>query len=168
LSEQIPFQLEIPEDVPTELPDPHYFEGAAYSWRLTNRAHHRLVLPSESARAFQWLRRRVQAPIVQRDFEPFVWSWTKGKGQTPTGRDYDGFELTAHYRPDRKVNHWMNKKMWDWKHAFREDQDHAAANALAHISYRSHLWPAMYGSLQTGNPRIVSDTALALSTLRRI
>ncbi len=146
--------LELPQELelPTELPEPHeYRVGAMYSVRRHERAHHRMVLTPVR---MDYERREVLIPIEEREFAPFVTQWKK-RGQE--------WHITHHHDPSRKVDRWMNKRMRDWKDPRREDPDHSRANALQLVSYRNPNYASgMYAALNSGNPRIVGDTALYL------
>ena len=144
-----PITLELPQ---VELLEPHdeEFHGVR-SWRGHARAHHRILVPEHLVHR-KIRRTRVVIPLVMRDFEAFktTWRWQKG------------LYMTHHHRPERKMDHELNKPMRDWKHRRRQDRDHSRANAFYAMHPKSpHYARVLSAALSSGSPEIAADSVLA-------
>lgn len=127
------------------------------SWRRHERAHHRIQLLGIPRRRYRVL--QVNIPRETRHFDPFAITWSRAEL---------GYRIVDHWEPDRKVALWMNKPMrQEWKHYHRTDTDHSRAAALRTISYKDPFYrDGLHGALETGDAKVVADTALYLSHLR--
>lgn len=144
-------------DLQGDLPDPHsYYSQSLISQRPNLRSHQRIILLTPE-RKTRYVQRKVDIETTRRDFDPYETTWQ---------RYIDGWRITHHFRPERKIEKSLNERHRDWKHRRRQDPDDSRADALRAIPYRwAKYRDYMQGAFDSEDPRIVADTAIVLNQL---